>query len=306
MLYPENAWTYCNILQRCWRVLKSADVLSSLNSNWWPSAGHTRSSPYLEVQGGEFADKENHRDLHEVGDQLVCNWSHHKTILKLFGTKVCSTEKHYKAPYNTRENIRKTCRNYDLVDSMNMGIAWDYRNCHHHLHIFPIASQYIVTSCYNVSSTPTWDASSVSYVETCWKVLCFSMFPQTWCDTSAPMCPCPPKLQTQVPKNAKSESWHVMIFNIFVTVLVTVSAAIHWGPRCNAKIRQGCKQRRHPQTCSTHWSKMIQTYQDISGHIYRSQQVTTGHIETYQVRNHAQQRLSWTGRVETTRYQHAQ
>ena len=50
-----------------------------------------------------------------------------QTILKLFGTKVRSTE-NYKAPFNTRENIRKTCRNYDLVDSMNMGIAWDYRS----------------------------------------------------------------------------------------------------------------------------------------------------------------------------------
>ena len=69
----EHIATSCNDAEECLRVLKSADVLSSLNSNWWPSAGHTRASPYLEVQGGEFADKENHRDLHEVGDQLVCN-----------------------------------------------------------------------------------------------------------------------------------------------------------------------------------------------------------------------------------------
>jgi hypothetical protein len=91
------------------------------------------------------------------------------------------------------------------------------------------------------------------------------------------MCPCPPKLQTQVPQNAKTESWHVMIFNIFVTVLVTVSAAIHWGPRCNAKIRQGCKQRRHPQTCSTHWSKHIK-------HIRTYLQVTASHNRSHRAR----------------------
>ena len=89
----------------------------------------------------------------------------------------------------------------------------------------------------------------------------------TWCDMSAPMCPCPvAKFQPQVPKLNPDTSWH--IYDSACSSFGSDS-----GPRCNAKIRQGCKQRRYPQTCSTRWSKHIKhirTYLQVAASHNRS------------------------------------